>query len=337
MICKSLSPPHHPSAKSGLLSVSSIIVVGLLAMGGALFADYYMDDFLFVLNDTGTGPAEFRLPLFGHSLGSAAADAKEISIFQLLPTFLTMLTGWLFPVNPVASHLWNLGIHLTLSVMIFGLGRRLLGQLGIMASKQGARQAALVAALVFACHPLGTEPVHYAKCHMVQLVAMFGFWASCEAVSFLVAPDKRTGLRLLSASFLCLISYFPGTVLLGLNLCFVALFMAKLRHRLLRGFPESVAGLRGHPWRMLAVLSGLILTGWVISFFLERFAGSLAGGKVIYPYHVVTQGRVFWEYVERLIVPVGLSSDHFQVWSSWRDPGAVCEFAGLVLLMVGSA
>ena len=72
-----------------------------------------------------------------------------------------------------------------LAVLVFRLGGRLLAQLGVLPSAASRRQAAFLGALIFACHPLGTEPVHYAKCHMVQLVALFSFWATCEALQFL--------------------------------------------------------------------------------------------------------------------------------------------------------
>ena len=318
-----------------------ILLVGLLAMGGALKADFYMDDYGFILNRNGDAPVTFNLPLAGHLYGSTAPDSREVTIFQLLPTLMTALTNHLFPMNPTAAHVWNLIIHLTLSLMIFGLGRRCLGQMQVLGSRQAREQAALVGALLFACHPLGTEPVHYAKCHMVQLVAMFGFWATCEAVSFLDTPNKRTGLRLLLASFLCMLSYFPGTVLLGFNLLVVAVF--KLRGKQTEKWTFSLSFQAA--LRRPAVIGGLLLLFglgiYAISFFLPRFYASMTAWGDFSNMHIATQGRVFWEYVQRLLVPIALSSDHYQPWSTFRHSEAVLKlmlmagllFAGIALAM----
>ncbi len=168
-----------------------ILVVGLIAMGGALRATFYLDDHIFILNGTGSAPNTFRLTLGSFQIGDLSAGAREFTIFQIIPTILTLLTNWLFPMSTAAAHSWNLLIHLAFSVMVFRLGKRLLERLCILGSDSSRHQAALWGALIFACHPIGTEPVHYAKCHLVQLVALFGFWASCAAVEFVSTPSRR--------------------------------------------------------------------------------------------------------------------------------------------------
>ena len=53
-----------------------ILLVGLLAMGGALKADFYMDDYGFILNRNGDAPVTFNLPLAGHVYGSTAPASR---------------------------------------------------------------------------------------------------------------------------------------------------------------------------------------------------------------------------------------------------------------------
>jgi hypothetical protein len=171
---------------------------------------------------------------------------------------------------------------------------------------------------------------------MVQLVALFGFWATCEAADFFAAPTRRRGLRLLLSSGLCVISYFPGTVMLGFNLAALLIFSltGKDRSHLAQLLPPAAALRR--PGVLAAIglgLAALIYLGW---FFLHRYYLTITNWGDHYPVHIVTQGRVFWEYAKRIFIPVGLSSDHYQPWSTFRDTGAVFKLAGFALLVAGS-
>ncbi len=313
-----------------------ILLVGLLAMGGALRADFYMDDYAFILNSKGDAPNQFRWQFMGQSYGSEAVDAMGVSIFQLIPTLLTLLTNWLFPLNPAAAHVWNLLIHLTLAVLVFRLGKQLLHRLGLLASSEARRQAAFLGAMIFACHPLGTEPVHYAKCHMVQLVALFAFWATCAAVDFLAVPNRRNGWRCLLVTGLCVISYFPGTAMLGLNLAALLLFTltgkGKAHFRQLLPAAATLRQPRAIAALCLAGAAGLAVFGY----FLWVYFKTITHWGALYPVHIVTQGRVFWEYVQRIFIPTHLSSDHYQPWSTFRDTGAVLRLAGFGMLVAGA-
>ena len=313
-----------------------IILVGLLAMGGALNADFYMDDYAFILNSKGDAPNEFCWQFLGQRYGSKSFDAMGISVFQLIPTTLTLLSNWLFPLNPAAAHVWNLLIHLTLAVLVFRLGKRLLQRLGLLDSPAARSQAAFIGAMIFACHPLGTEPVHYAKCHMVQLVALFSFWATCAAVDFLAVPSRRNGGRCLLLTGLCVISYFPGTVLLGFNLAALLLFTltGKGKDQLRKVLPAA-ATLR-KPGMIAALIFGSVTGLAVLSYFLQVYYARVSSWGELYPVHIVTQGRVFWEYVQRIFVTAHLASDHYQPWSTFRDTGAVLRLAGFALLMAGA-
>ncbi|MES2469194.1 MAG: hypothetical protein V4675_17940 [Verrucomicrobiota bacterium] len=296
-----------------------------------------MDDFIFILNDKGSAPAEFRLDILGQSFGSSAEDAKVVTVFQTIPVLLTLVTGWLFPLNPVAAHFWNLLIHLIFAVLIFSWGGRLLRLLDLMETPEIRNQAALVGALIFACHPLGTEPVHYAKCHMVQLVALFGFWATCEAAEYLAFPNRRAGFRFLIATGLCVLSYFPGTVMLGFNLAALVLF-----NRLGKSGDLTARAMLSSPaMRRPAVLVASGLAGsailYLAYFFLSAYGQVITNWGEIYPTHIVTQGRVFWEYFQRIFVPVNLASDHFQPWSTFRDPVAVAKLIAFAALLLISA
>ena len=313
-----------------------ILLMGFLSMGGALRADYYMDDYGFILNSKGDGPSTFRWQWMGKSYGSTALDAMGTSLFQLLPTLMTIVSNTLFPQNPMGAHLWNLSIHLCLAVLVFRLGGRLLAQLGVLPSAASRRQAAFLGALIFACHPLGTEPVHYAKCHMVQLVALFGFWATCEALQFLKCPTGRQGLRLTLIMVLCVVSYYPGTVLMGFNLGLLFLFFLRGKTKgYYNRYLPSDAVMAGRPARLLigVACAVILFTAWTFAFFFYKALTNLGD---LYPTHVLTQGRVFWEYAQRLVLPVHLASDHYQPWSTFADMSAVFRLTGFALMGIGA-
>ena len=195
----------------------------------------------------------------------------------------------------MAAHVWNLLIHLTLAVLVFRLGKRLLQRLGLLDSPAARSQAAFIGAMIFACHPLGTEPVHYAKCHMVQLVALFAFWATCAAVDFLSVPNRRNGWRCLLVTGLCVISYFPGTAMLGLNLAALLLFTltgkGKAHFRQLLPAAATLRQPRAIAALLLAGAAGLAVFGY----FLWVYFKTITHWGALYPVHIVTQGRVFWE------------------------------------------
>lgn len=334
---------EYPLAPSPLRSLLQrpllwLLAIGMLAMGGALRADFYMDDFGFILNSKGDAPNGFRWYWGGEAHGSTAPDAMDTSIFQLLPTLMTLLTNTLFPLNSTAAHVWNLSIHLFLAVLVFRLGERLLRRLDLLSTPQARTQAAFIGALLFVCHPLATEPVHYAKCHMVQLVALFSFWATCEALEYLAVPGRKTAWRFGVAAVLCILSYFPGTVLLGFNLLAVFCYFLTSpggREKLLRLRPN--ADVLRRPRMVLLLCGAALIAVWLGLWFVRRFVLVLESWGDMYPVHVVTQGRVFWEYLQRIFVPVHLASDHYQPWSTWRDTGAVLRLAGFAMLLIGAA
>ena len=314
-----------------------VLLVGLIAMGGALKADFYMDDYGFILNRSGDAPMSYRLMLGGVAIGSEAAEAREITVFQLLPTLMTSVTNAWFPMNSTAAHLWNLLIHLALSAVVFVMGKRFLAVVPLVASPAARHEAALTGALLFACHPLGTEPVHYAKCHMVALVALFSFMATCAAAEFFAARGRRGGGRCLVAGGLCMISYFPGTVLLGVNLLVLLLHKITRQGISLGSLRLAFQTLRGRPRAMATLVFGVAVHSYPSYFFLTRFYQSITSWDEYFPRHLATQGRVFWEYLQRMVIPTGLSSDHYQPWSTFGDPGTLLKFISFVLLIAAAS
>jgi len=123
----------------------------LIAFGGCVFAAFVFDDFALFSNS----PVE--LP------------PRWIDCFrQTRP--LTELSFWLndalFGRSPVAWHVVGLLLHLAVVALVWDVLRKLIGD-----------RAALIAAAIFAVHPMMTEPVAYVFARGTLLAAFFSLLA----------------------------------------------------------------------------------------------------------------------------------------------------------------
>ena len=74
----------------------------------------------------------------------------------------------------------NLVLHLLVSVLTFELVKAWFPRIGIDSGT--SRRAALWGALLFACHPLGSEATNYARCVDLELVMLFSLAAALAAL-----------------------------------------------------------------------------------------------------------------------------------------------------------
>ena len=316
-----------------------ILLAGFLAFFGCLRADFYMDDFGFILNSNGDGPASRRLHwLPGDPVitGKEVVDTLPVSLFQLVPTSLFLLSEKLAPDIVEASwlyHLWNLLLHLVSACLAWYAGRHVLGLAGLLKSDASRSRAALAGAVLFACHPLCSEPVHYAKCLNSITVAMFGMMMAGGAAEWLQTKSRRALWLAAGGLAGATLSYFPGMVLalawLGLLIVFWKRTPASdgAQPGVLPAFPAR---------SMLLVYSACALLALLIAWrWVPMFADQWKKWGPRYPEHLFTQGRLFWDYLARAAFPVGLSSDHYVPWSRpWLDVAATAKLILAVLIGV---
>jgi tetratricopeptide (TPR) repeat protein len=124
-----------------------IWLAALAAFGGCAFGTFEYDDFALFSRSPVTLPARF------------------IDCFrQTRP--LTEASFWLndalFGRAPFSWHLIDLVLHLCVAALVFDVLRRLIGQ-----------RAGLLAALIFAVHPMVTEPVAYVFARATLLATLF--------------------------------------------------------------------------------------------------------------------------------------------------------------------
>jgi hypothetical protein len=314
-----------------------IIVAGVLAFAGCLRADFYSDDFGFILNSNGDGPATriFEIQGIGRYVAvEPGLDTMEVNIFQLVPTAFFLLTEILAPDVAEASwlyHLWNLLMHLGTACLAWPAGREVLRLTGILGDDTKRNLAALAGAILFACHPLCSEPVHYAKCLNSLTVAFFGMLAVWQWAVWLQQGGTRALGWVLGSLTAATFSYFPGMALTLGWMLLLGIF--RLRSATPPG--EAAGSFRWRSRRGAGVAALLVIgSGLLIYLYGRHLASQWEKWRQDYPDHWFTQGRVIWEYLRRVIIPVGLSSDHLVTWSrAWLDWRGVCGLVVLVAIM----
>ena len=223
---------------------------------------------------------------FGASLGSGlhfddyaipdavfASPRGWLEIWSLRQTRpLTFLSFWLNGPNPLALHAVNLLLHLAAVWLAFECLRRLLPE-----------RAALIAAAIFAAHPLQAEAVDYIWGRSIVLAALF-----CFASLLAWITDRR----------------WIAVVLFALAL---------LAKEEAAAFPLVLLWIdRKHDRSKIALMLGLSLAaGLRVVYALAVTPGAPAGAQAgISPWHYfLVQGVVLWRYLRLFVVPVGFTID----------------------------
>ena len=130
-----------------------------------------------------------------HLIGNARVTEGEglFSWSRLLQYLAYFLIYKVAGFSAIAFHALNLLIHLVLSAFVLwsmrDFGRYILPQSG--SAKTGWLSLPLLVALVFACHPLGSEPVNYARCTPIMLVGAFSYVAAWATLRWFCVSERR--------------------------------------------------------------------------------------------------------------------------------------------------
>lgn len=219
------------------------------------------------------------LVAFGNSL-RAPFHYDDFSLFTMswsdIPSRpLTFLTFWLNELiggrNPIGYHAVNLALHLGASHLLLSCMLKLL-----------PRTAAIIAAFVFALHPIQTEPVVYIFARSSVL-----------------------------ATLLCLVSLWFW--LKEKHWIAVAWFaLALLAKEECAAFPALLCLLPNRKTNPILAMFGLALAAVArVAYLAVVTPGSGAGTQAgIYPLdYLATQGYVILHYLQLLAIPIGFSVD----------------------------
>jgi tetratricopeptide (TPR) repeat protein len=260
-----------------------LLAAALAAFGASLGSGFHLDDYAIFSDPVLTSPWGW-LQVWGWR--------------QTRP--LTYVTFWLNyqagGQDPIGYHALNLLLHLGAVLLAYECLRRLLPQ-----------RAALVAAALFAVHPLQAEAVDYVWGRSIVLAALLSF-----------------------AALLCWITGRPWAAVA----CFAAALLAKEECAafplVLAMLPERPRG-RSH----IAVMLGLaVAAGARVVYAAAVTPGAQVGLRAgISPWkYLLAQGPVILRYLRLLVVPYGFTVDaDIHVPALWVG---VLAWAGIVALAV---
>lgn len=290
-----------------------LLAVAALAHGACLNSRFYLDDYIaIVFNDAVRD---------GRIWGSGLLTWTHFGYW--------LQTGFGRAFNPVVMHTVNWLLHAGNALLLWALARALLGS-----EKRGI---ALVAALLFAAHPLGSEIPNYARTQDLAWVTLFSLaaaWAARVAAtggsrwSWIAVP-----LFILGAAF----SKGPGIIH-----AFIAVgpvFFLSLERSVPRSWTRQ--------WRWL-VAGGMVMLGvlWLSGWWWRIVAGVARWAEPEFSGHGLTVCRSFWEFAWRAVVPVALSADHHVAetmvppgtsWYAVPDHVALWSGGGLAVYLLASA
>ena len=311
---KSKSPP--PSATS-LLGRQSIALLILLVAVGVVYVNSLDNEFLFddietivELHRPGAGPFNQIETL----LGGRSAYRPVRSASYAMDYAISGLDPW-------GYHLTNITLHGLSAICVYLIARTLFA----------SPLPALLAALLFAVHPIQTESVTYLS---GRRDALSGLFVLAGVYTFLRYRQAGRARDLVLTILLCPLAFFTkeSGIILPL-LCLGYDVVSRIKRSGPDGEVSSVraiwaaasAAVREGRWFYLpaAALTGA-LAFYVL--FLVRGTSQRAwhGGSL--EMTLLTMARVFLRYLALLLFPMTLNADYsynaFPVTTSWADPTA---------------
>lgn len=304
-----------------------------LAYSNALEGPFTFDDWHVISeNPAVRGPAD--IPAF-------FSDPTRFSILEgnrdYRPIFLTSmaLAWWIGDGSPVPFHLVSIALHMANTLLVFALVARLARLRGATRpplERAAADRAGLVAAALFATHPLATESIDYISSQSVPWTALFYLTSVLLFVSTHApaADGRRPGLRA-GASWLAYLAALlckPIAITLPLVLL---LFEALLGEPDPSRAGTSRWGHAAHRLRKHVPYAGVTLLYLVLrgQLFTHAFGGTPVRS---YLDHALTQTRalVFY-YGKATLLPLDLNLDREFRVSSGFDLAVGAAFAVLAI------
>ncbi len=302
---------ESPSSRRPWVPFLLLALGVFLAHGLSLRADFYMDDHAHILQSE-------RIQ---EGLDAPAGYFKSRHLTYALWRGLHLTTGS----NAAAYHALNLLLHLGVTLSFLPVARRFL-QLHPTLDAATRERIAFWGTLLFAVHPLVSEPVNYASQASMLLLTLFGTWATYFFLRW--SESKRTADLALIAMALGLAAHAkePGIFHAAIPLFFIGTLVLSIAH-----LRKSISTNRQK--RLAALVTGgcvaaVLAGGWVIN------AVTRISNPERFVHHALTQSRVLFGYLSRLFYPASLSSDHHIPWTtSWSDLPAVL---GLIVTACGA-
>ncbi len=146
--------------KAGRWAGPALLLGGvLLGYADSFSGSFQFDDFNVIVDNPSV-----------HSVPAWLSGARR-GIRPLLK--LTYALNWTGGTGPFGFHLFNVAVHACNTLLVYFLSRRLVSRDGRTRGETSAAPAPLLAALLFAVHPVQTEAVTYISGRSMSLMAFF--------------------------------------------------------------------------------------------------------------------------------------------------------------------
>ena len=280
---------------------AAIVLVCGLCYTNSFSGSFHYDDFHSIEQNYAIRSLA-NIPAFFIDPGLFSGDADK-SMYRpvLLVTYALNYAWGGYQVE--SYHLFNIVLHILCSLLVWRLGRFFLG----------SEDAALLAGLIFAAHPLATEPVNYISSRSESLAACFYL-----AAFYFYLTRQQEGRRPW-ASWLCFaLALLSKEVAIGLPLALLVHDL--LLHR------------KWNNWRVYAPFWGVVAV-WLALVVGNRYlTNALASDVRVRPWweQAWTQSKALVYYAKLVVLPWGQTVEH-QFFES-HSPGEAAVFLSIALM-----
>ena len=292
-----------------VLAVVLCVAAAALAYGNSLSNDFALDD-AHTIESNAWVRSLANVPRYFADASTFSTLRTNVDYRPLLQTTYAVdyaLAGY----DVRTWRATNLLLHVATALAVFFLGRRLFGSRAAVpvpgVAPEAGDTAALVAALLFAVHPVGSGCVNYISARSSGLVAALVLPAVVLYLRALADPPAR-GARLGALLLLALgmltkieaVSLVPVLFLADL-----LLDPAKQERTLVRRITDGALWRRLWPFVVVALALGVLW--WSRTGLAD--SSTRAGAGVTPGVYLLTQLRAWWYYVGLLGAPLDLVAD----------------------------
>ncbi len=292
-----------PTKRIVLFFVAAVVFVSLVVYFNALFDGFAYDDNYQIVQNHWIEDITYLPKIFSEGVWGFMGVDKGGNYYRPLMYVSYMIDYALFGRRPWAFHLTNILFHCGVSVLVFLITAKLLRESGIVdQSSEGKKRwwmySPLIAALLFAAHPVHTEAVTWAAGLPEPAFAFFGL------LSLYFYMKRETGLdRNMVLSLFC----FSAALLFKETAIMLPLFLVAYDYSFKKGRLLSTDSIKRYAPYLIVCSVYLIVRVHAL--------GGLAPGKrrieLTSWEYFINVFPLFVKYVEKLLAPVNLHGFYF--------------------------
>lgn len=291
-----------------------LLLIGLLAYFNSFSVPFHYDDVPYIKENIDIKSSQ----LFSKWVGNGYSKIITDRVFLLFTFYLNYTINGL---DTFGYHIVNLLIHISTAFLFYLLIAKYVDRENITTNPPGISFKGGIAASIFLLHPINTESVTYISSRSSVLSA---FFILASMLCFFRATKDKFKIPSYLFSILFLIlglsSKESAIVIPALILLFDIYFVSNKE----RSFK---ARLKYH------------LPFWIIiaAGFIYFYSGYITGTVMrMRPWttHILTEIRVFVQYLKLLILPIGLNIDHDIKASTTFDLPIIVSFIIILVFLI---